>query len=666
MAISLDALRALVEREREAGLRATRLDALDEGAFAITFDDAHASVADAVALLGELDVPAALFVPTAYVGMHARFLDWDDLRLLRDAGWTIGSHGETHARLGQRIYDEDEAAHAARLDRELGRSRETLERELKIAVRDLAYPYGEADARVRHAAAKAGYTRAFVVGEGASGDVFAIPRVDPLVAAPRSEEPTGISVVVPAFERMGILSEVVTRLASQSYPEERYEVLVVDDGSTTDLRPIFAEMPDNVRLLRPKASDATFRAGQARQYGADRARFEILAFLDADVVVADDFLWHLDWIHQRTDRAAVLGYLSGYNLHDLGFIHTPVDVQGDLATLRLIPDRSREPALRACLDHVQWLEDPWTLCYTGNLSLPKSLLAEVGGFADAFHGWGLEDVDLGLRLHRAGATWRFARFAQAFHVVDPSEGTPRNPFRKVGPQIADFEGYLRNLALMEARHEADDELHAFAARARDDVAETAGRPGTVGIEHGGAARVRSKHHARLHALQPGGVPLHEKLDRVAYAAKVKAGSIYLLGGAPAEHDGFLELVAAAAEAAPWVSMQTLVYPFAHGGLATHAVEAGLRGAVCVVHALDRAAHERVWGDLDEYLAGLDALQSTNLELSARVVVSEETIEALPATLAALEARGLRIEEVSALSASLRERALRFVPDVEIV
>ncbi len=159
-------------------------------------------------------------------------------------------------------------------------------------------------------------------------------------------------------------------------------MLVVDDGSSTDLRPIFEEMPANVTLLRGDA-DASFRAGQARQFGADRARFEYLAFLDADVAVGEDYLWHLDWVHRQAGEAVVLGYLSGYNLHDL----EPLTGRTDSHTLdnvaplgapqdaqRVILDRQREPPLRRCLDNLDWLQDPWRLCYTGNLSVPKACL----------------------------------------------------------------------------------------------------------------------------------------------------------------------------------------------------------------------------------------------------------------------------------------------------
>lgn len=625
-------------RERAASGKPARLidylsRALSDDELAISFDDAHRSVIEhALPVLSELGRTATLFVPTAYVETSDDFLGWDDLRRLRDAGWTIGSHTDTHPRLRFREHDEDDAAHAARVTRELERSREILRRELGQAPALLAYPYGEDTELARAIAAKVGYEAAFTVRESCAwnGDRFSIPRVA-VTRPPSGEGPLGITVVVPACDRAHILADVVTRLASQTYPKDRYEVIVVDDGSREDLSPIFAQMPPNVRLVRQ--GDAQFRAGQARQRGAEEARFAHLAFLDADVVVDPDYLWHLDWAHRHTPDAVVLGYLSGYNLHDLGHLHTPRSVIGrPTSSFPIIPDRSREPTLRSCLDQLDWLETPWPLTYTGNLSLPKALLDRVGGFAREFVGWGLEDVDLGIRLFRAGARFSFSRFAMGWHVVDPGESASRNPFRAPHPTREHFAGYLANLELLSARHPEPD-VQAYVARSRADIEETLGRPQTVGIEMGGAARVRSPYHRRLHRIQPGGVPKHELLDRVAYAKKVGARTIYLLGGEPSEHPAYFELLRAAREVVSWVSMQTLVYPFAGTDLAERSRDAGLCGAVALIERFDRTMHE-----------GLDALAAAGLELAVHLVVTDEDD-----TRREIERRGLSIVETTRIT-----------------
>lgn len=539
LAVTPEQLRAMVSARLAAGNACVPLSsyltkAPSPQAFSLSFDDAHASVLrHAAPVLSALGVPATLFVPTGSVGRSEEFLSWDELRALRDLGWTLGAHTVSHPRMSWRLYDEDLARYQQRLDDECARAREAMERALGTPIELFAYPYGEAPDAAREAVRRAGYRAAFTVREDLAwdGDLLRVPRVD-ATPAPRltagDHDPLPISVVVPAFERVEILTEVVRRLARQSYPSDRFEVLVVDDGSSSDLSPALRGAPEHIRLVAHDEASATFRAGHARQRGVERARHGIVAFLDADVAVGEDFLWHLDWVHQRVPRCAMLGYLSGYNLHDLGYMHTLADVaprevlDGELA---VIPDRAREPTLRRCLDNLDWITEPWRLCYTGNLSLPRALLDEIGGFSRDFSGWGLEDIDLGVRLTRARAQWVFSRFAVGYHLLDPREPSPRNPFRRASPTLDDFAGYLQNLARLRSHHADVPGVGEFCDRSLDDVRETCGRPDTAGVD-----------------LGANEVPLHEALDRVAYARKVGAARLYVLGDDVFAHPAIVEIL----------------------------------------------------------------------------------------------------------------------------
>ena len=109
----------------------------------VTFDDALSSVrTHALPVLQALGVPATVFACTAWAGRddpirigadrwiggpHERelvSLDWDDLAVLRDAGWQIGSHTRTHPRL-TRVSD-------AELRRELAHSKGEIEERLGL------------------------------------------------------------------------------------------------------------------------------------------------------------------------------------------------------------------------------------------------------------------------------------------------------------------------------------------------------------------------------------------------------------------------------------------------------------------------------------------------------------------------------------------------------
>jgi peptidoglycan/xylan/chitin deacetylase (PgdA/CDA1 family) len=136
---------------------------------AVTFDDAYLSVFElARPILERLGLVATVFVPTDPIetgallswpgtdrwlgGPHERELtpmSWEQLRQLAAAGWEIGSHTGSHPYLTQ---VEDGA-----LADELARSKAACERHLDRPCTSLAYPYGDVDARVAAAAARAGY-----------------------------------------------------------------------------------------------------------------------------------------------------------------------------------------------------------------------------------------------------------------------------------------------------------------------------------------------------------------------------------------------------------------------------------------------------------------------------------------------------------------------------
>lgn len=136
---------------------------------AVTFDDGESNVIEhAFPVLSELGVPGTVFVPVMPVGTPG-LLGWQDLEALAEAGWEIGSHTLSHARLT----DLDDRL----LGDELRGSREAIEDTLGVPCRSLAYPYSAADERVRVAAARAGYTAACTTGGTLRADALSWPRV---------------------------------------------------------------------------------------------------------------------------------------------------------------------------------------------------------------------------------------------------------------------------------------------------------------------------------------------------------------------------------------------------------------------------------------------------------------------------------------------------------
>jgi peptidoglycan/xylan/chitin deacetylase (PgdA/CDA1 family) len=115
-------------------------DTFDESYVVVTFDDAFRECATvAYPILSTYGFTATVFVPTAFIGTTcSRFkgracLTWSEIKSLRSAGLTFGSHTVSHRRLYDLTWTE--------VRNELVDSRATLEDQLGEQVEIIAYPY---------------------------------------------------------------------------------------------------------------------------------------------------------------------------------------------------------------------------------------------------------------------------------------------------------------------------------------------------------------------------------------------------------------------------------------------------------------------------------------------------------------------------------------------
>ncbi len=181
-----------------------------------------------------------------------------------------------------------------------------------------------------------------------------------------------LSVIVPTRDRADLLEGLLSSLAVQTCPAERFEVLVVDNGSRDRTKEVAASFSGRIRNLRCLADD---RPGLhvGRHLGMKEAGGEILVFADDDVEAAPSWLegvdesfredgvvlaggrnlpkfeapppeWILEMWKEDQEGNRILGYLS---ILDLGEEIRPVDPE---------------------------------LVYGCNFSIRKTTLLEAGGF----------------------------------------------------------------------------------------------------------------------------------------------------------------------------------------------------------------------------------------------------------------------------------------------
>lgn len=125
-----------------------------------------------------------------------------------------------------------------------------------------------------------------------------------------------VSVIVPVYNISDYLSECVDSLLSQSFGL-RYEIILVDDGSTDDsgglCEKFAANNPDVVRVIHRKNGGIS----AARNDALDVARGQYIFFMDGDDILAPDALEILVRYATETGSDVVVAQLTR-DLHSLG------------------------------------------------------------------------------------------------------------------------------------------------------------------------------------------------------------------------------------------------------------------------------------------------------------------------------------------------------------
>ena len=189
-----------------------------------------------------------------------------------------------------------------------------------------------------------------------------------------------VSVVIPTYNRRPILEKCLLALErQQACPDiDRYEVVVVDDGST-DGTPDWlrgaAERFPHVRLIEQSHGGPA----EGRNRGVDHAHGDVIVFIDSDLVVTDSFLsCHASSLVRSWEaRGDRLCFTYGAVVNTANF-------EQPTAERHKLRDLS------------------WAYFATGNVAIAKEVLQRAGLFDTGFRLYGWEDLELGERLRRMG------------------------------------------------------------------------------------------------------------------------------------------------------------------------------------------------------------------------------------------------------------------------
>lgn len=226
------------------------------------------------------------------------------------------------------------------------------------------------------------------------------PQRTPLSAA--SDE-RYCSVVIPVYNGAASILRCLDALAQQTVPPERYEIIVVDDGSrdqTPALVRAWAAQHPRVTLRLERQANAGPAA--ARNRGAALAEGALLLFTDADCAPVPDWIEALSAPFAHVDEGGepVVGVKGVYRTDQTGL--TPRFVQAEY--------EDRYDLMRG-LAQIDFI-DTYSAAYRRDIFLAH------GGFDESFPTASVEDQEFSFRLARQGYRMVFEPAAQVLHLHD--------------------------------------------------------------------------------------------------------------------------------------------------------------------------------------------------------------------------------------------------------
>jgi GT2 family glycosyltransferase len=203
-----------------------------------------------------------------------------------------------------------------------------------------------------------------------------------------------ISVIIPTYNRKGVLRKTLEMLQYQTLPPDRFEVILVDDGSSDGTPEMVAALEPSYRL--EMHDQANHGAAAARNLGAREARGEILLFLDSDMLASKELLASHLAKHCSSGRSLVVGPREEL---DHGTNAPFSKSSGAL-----------EKDYRFKSSELTFQE-----AFTCNLSVKSSCWSVLEGFDERFPASGYEDIDFAYRAAQAGFSIIPCPEARALH-----------------------------------------------------------------------------------------------------------------------------------------------------------------------------------------------------------------------------------------------------------
>ncbi len=231
------------------------------------------------------------------------------------------------------------------------------------------------------------------------------------------------SIIIPYYNKRYELDLVLMALACQEYNIERFEIIIVDDGSEQNIEDIIVYYQSTYSLVinyirRPH----TGNRGQLRNIGAEQSKAARLIFLDSDMVAESSMLKAFAAALDESSKTISLGCRNLLFPYDKEKIDR-YTVKDHFEIFKSLPSKKDERTTYNILEQEYGLHytGGWQICFSSCLCMQKQEFVTAGFFDEIFsRNWGAEDVELGYRLHRNGCYFKMNYQVMCHHLYHGS------------------------------------------------------------------------------------------------------------------------------------------------------------------------------------------------------------------------------------------------------
>ena len=215
-------------------------------------------------------------------------------------------------------------------------------------------------------------------------------------------------MIVATYEWPEALDAVLFGLSEQSDPD--FEVVVADDGSGPETAAVVARWASTFgdRLQHARQPDEGFRLARVKNLGAVAARGDYLVLTDGDAIPRQGFVsalrasavsgWFVAGKRLELDSALSRRVVADrLPIHRWSLLRWVRERRHAHPLVALTPRDRRRPGRSGLPEFV-----PHGNRYGMLVGLFRTDFERVNGFDMRYEGWGEEDVDLAVRLHRLG------------------------------------------------------------------------------------------------------------------------------------------------------------------------------------------------------------------------------------------------------------------------